>query len=701
MRPQEGKRFSFIQLCVGAGVALAAATPAWSQDPAPTLGQAADQVARSVCTLRLLNQYGSEQGSGTGFLVSASEIVTNWHVAVGANRIIAEFPDAVSITVDAVVGFDQASDIAVLQIQSDQAARLFAGDKMRRPLRLGFDSPSRGDGVFVVGSPRGMSGTLSTGIVSAVRTDGPIAQRIQITAPISRGSSGSPVCDLTGRVIGVVNSYLQESQSMNFATPAQAIAGTPRTPPMALSEWIAQFGPDKTSTDDESRGNPPLTKLEAARLKVADGMRAYVQGRIAEREARLKKRFPPLAQDATATEKLQRQLDASAAAMQESDNLMYEALWKDAIDLFVEFPSPPVGTVTIRNGWPFITDLVTVEVLVKMSIPEHIRMSMVSDIASEVDPARRTPELWWITQVLTFGTSALIDLHMMAKESFVAANLRSELGHACAIYEYRRFISLNGSHRLEHGVSSGAEPHVLGGETGLSLIELLIARNVVYGSIPELHSARAAILQGLANQKSYDSYCSRNGLSLEEYEPNPLVVLTKEDYAAARTMYREAARSFRLAVDLRRKRNEAAPPKNRYASHGESYSDEHSERRCLVAAGDYEQVVMLVKAECEEAERELRTHLALTSNVPTAERDESDLDFYYMLTLESHVRLLESIRDLGNQESFRVAWDKYQQIYKERDVALGASYRARPTVRLEIQRLDQRVTAIAAEFTKQ
>jgi len=91
-------------------------------------------------------------------------------------------------------------------------------------LRVGLSQPSNletkiesGQPVIVIGSPFGLEGTVSDGIVSGVRKVPDFWEIIQITAPISKGSSGSPVLNIKGEVIGVATFFIKEGQSLNFA----------------------------------------------------------------------------------------------------------------------------------------------------------------------------------------------------------------------------------------------------------------------------------------------------------------------------------------------------------------------------------------------------------------------------------------------------------------------------------------------------
>ncbi len=88
-------------------------------------------------------------------------------------------------------------------------------------LRVAKTLPEAGDRVLVVGNPEGLERTVSEGIVSAVRNVGDYGNVIQISAPISPGSSGSPVLNLKGEVVGVATFVDKEGQNLNFAVSAE------------------------------------------------------------------------------------------------------------------------------------------------------------------------------------------------------------------------------------------------------------------------------------------------------------------------------------------------------------------------------------------------------------------------------------------------------------------------------------------------
>ena len=119
-----------------------------------------------------------------------------------------------------------------------------------RPLSLDRTSPQEGESVVVIGNPFGLEGSVTNGIVSAVRDIPGFGRIIQITAPISPGSSGSPVVNMQGQVIGVATLQITGGQSVNFAIPSERIAQLGRTAQsdtqlMSLGDLVATSGRNK------------------------------------------------------------------------------------------------------------------------------------------------------------------------------------------------------------------------------------------------------------------------------------------------------------------------------------------------------------------------------------------------------------------------------------------------------------------------
>jgi putative serine protease PepD len=168
---------------------------------------------------------GTQQAEGSGFVFdNQGHIVTNQHVVDGAGTIKVRFPTGKTYTAT-VVGTDSSTDLAVIKINAP-ASEL-------KPIALGDSSTVQvGDGVVAIGSPFGLAGTVTSGIVSALgRTiQAPnqfsIQGAIQTDAAINHGNSGGPLLNLRGQVIGV-NAQIQSDSGGNdgvgFAIPSNTV----------------------------------------------------------------------------------------------------------------------------------------------------------------------------------------------------------------------------------------------------------------------------------------------------------------------------------------------------------------------------------------------------------------------------------------------------------------------------------------------
>jgi len=181
-----------------------------SQAQVPTGRQVAQRTFPSVVLLVMEDSWGQPVALGSGFFVRQNVIATNKHVIEGAERGYAKLVgQRTKYDIMGIVGTDSARDLVLLHVAGAQVPPLFLAD----PSQVAV-----GDEVFVVGNPQGLEGTFSQGIVSGVRQIGNDTL-LQITAPISPGSSGGPVLNNQGKVIGVAVAALRGGQNLNFAIP--------------------------------------------------------------------------------------------------------------------------------------------------------------------------------------------------------------------------------------------------------------------------------------------------------------------------------------------------------------------------------------------------------------------------------------------------------------------------------------------------
>jgi len=193
-------------------------------------------------------------GQGSGFLLTRDGLAaSNFHVLQDAERADATLGDGRKLQVVRVQAFDVARDLVVFQLGRARAGRVERPSGLHAlPLgpssRLGI-----GDRVAIISSPRGLSNTVADGLVSAIRDDQ--GQRlIQITAPISPGSSGGPVFDASGRVVGIATLQMSEGQNLNFATPVDSLRDLiPRRDNLTMGEFRKRAAAQTRAQDEFDR----------------------------------------------------------------------------------------------------------------------------------------------------------------------------------------------------------------------------------------------------------------------------------------------------------------------------------------------------------------------------------------------------------------------------------------------------------------
>lgn len=195
-------------------------------------------ISPSVVSIVVYNDRREISGRGTGFFASASgEVVTNHHVMKGSSHAEIKTAGGNTYPVTGVIAEDAANDLVRVSTGAP------AG--MARPLRISTYRPQVGEKVVVIGSPLGLEQTVSDGIVSAYRKWRDDRIVLQITAPISPGSSGSPVVNLRGEVIGMAFMQFMQGQNLNFCIPGEVILSLGLGQGTSLSSTGASPAQDK------------------------------------------------------------------------------------------------------------------------------------------------------------------------------------------------------------------------------------------------------------------------------------------------------------------------------------------------------------------------------------------------------------------------------------------------------------------------
>ncbi|MFW5734627.1 MAG: S1C family serine protease [Oceanidesulfovibrio sp.] len=166
----------------------------------------------SVVVVVGVDAYSRPKSLGTGFFIKDGRyVVTNHHVIKDSSELRVKISEGSVVTARRVKAVDEDHDIAILEMPSEGKGT---------PLPLSSGNPEIGEEILAIGNPRGLEKTLSTGVVSGVRTMNGGSLVYQITAPISPGSSGGPVLNANGQVLGVTSFYAVQGQNLNFAMPA-------------------------------------------------------------------------------------------------------------------------------------------------------------------------------------------------------------------------------------------------------------------------------------------------------------------------------------------------------------------------------------------------------------------------------------------------------------------------------------------------
>ena len=233
-----------------AAASVASAQSATTKGDIPTIAKAARQ---AIVTIVMADD-DKPISRGSGFLVrSDGAIVTNYHVIATGNLAVVKFADGTISPVDGVLATDKVHDLAIIKIHGKTFPTLALGDS---------DQIQVGEEVVAIGNPLGLELTVSNGILSGIRSDEKGEDKLlQITAPISRGSSGGPLFNMFGEVIGINAMFLEGGESLNFAIPVNDAKGL-----LLETPWKLLDLPNETEQikSRRSQGDAPPAESKAS-----------------------------------------------------------------------------------------------------------------------------------------------------------------------------------------------------------------------------------------------------------------------------------------------------------------------------------------------------------------------------------------------------------------------------------------------------
>jgi len=212
-----------------------------------TATQIAEQNSQNVVYIE--TDKGIYKGQGSGFLATTDgKVVTNYHVIKDASTATVKLGDGRSYTLSGVINYDADRDIAILQLPISNTQSVTLGDS---------NKIANGDDIVVIGNPKGLENSVTTGVISSTSRVIDNQVWVQFSAPVSPGSSGGPIFNSNGEVVGVVTSKIvqEEVEGINFAVPINDVKTLlSYNKPATFSELFETGGSTSTSwtlTDNE------------------------------------------------------------------------------------------------------------------------------------------------------------------------------------------------------------------------------------------------------------------------------------------------------------------------------------------------------------------------------------------------------------------------------------------------------------------
>lgn len=241
---------------------------------------------RSLPSVGLLicDKDGKNAAQGSGFFVKPGILVTNYHVIAARSRGTVRLAagtgrEKKSLRIATILAVDKEADLALLSVPSAESLKI--PSLPLAPIDYNLDV---GEDIFAVGNPEGLVGTISPGIVSAGMRSSLRKARIQISAPISHGSSGGPILNSRGEVVGVAVGSLSEGQNLNFAVPVSLVRALLDSPDAKLEP--VDYADAFLNTDTSPPRDWTWSLEELAPVDEADAPNVSIIGPIRKGESK-------------------------------------------------------------------------------------------------------------------------------------------------------------------------------------------------------------------------------------------------------------------------------------------------------------------------------------------------------------------------------------------------------------------------------
>jgi S1-C subfamily serine protease len=210
MRPDKARRTIRLSLVVVLFFTMVSSAAA--REPSEDL---INHVKGAVVIITTYDRNGKALLQGSGFFVASNQLVTAWHVVKTAHHALIKTANGKTFPIHGVVAVNEQSDLALLETGGESSGCA--------TLAIAETIPGEGDEVIVVSNPKGASWKVTKGTTEASWDFQGVGEVLSITAKLAPGSSGGPVVNRLGRVVGVAAMHAGSAGNLNFAVPAVLI----------------------------------------------------------------------------------------------------------------------------------------------------------------------------------------------------------------------------------------------------------------------------------------------------------------------------------------------------------------------------------------------------------------------------------------------------------------------------------------------
>lgn len=251
-----------------------------------------ERVGPSVVVVYNLDGSGQIRGHGTGFFIDPwGMVASNYHVVEGASSLRIKTQSGMMMDIKGVAATDPENDVVIL-------SAVLPVDSIRT-LRIAPGLPQVGERIAVIGTPYHpqLAQTITDGLVSALRPLPGGKRLIQISAPISPGSSGSPVVNMKGEVVGIASRVHRQAPHIGIAVPGQIISGLTPSAPLPVARLPVLYANQIAATD------PAAPQPDEAQRRLAEEQQRVLEQNARAQEERRKWREQQISEAADLLDK--------------------------------------------------------------------------------------------------------------------------------------------------------------------------------------------------------------------------------------------------------------------------------------------------------------------------------------------------------------------------------------------------------------